>query len=339
MGINLKSKIASYIPRWVKDIILLGISHLRLIQFFYNDYIKYRKSAFRLNKNHTKDQIKARITIHYHSIEKGLSHKNIRLGFGKHAIKQLLKDLDDYKKNSFPLEDIRYRTGCSVLLEYIKLHEEANYDISEIKSMYKSIVGNFKENLGGCYQLNKEEVLKYRNSDFKQLSDKRFSVRNFSDELVDIQLINKAIEIAMKTPSVCNRQPWNVYVVKNKELQKDLLSLQGGLRGLGDNMDTLIAITAKNSYFGGPEERNQGFIDGGLFSMSLLYSLEYMGLASCALNADFNKKTDDQIRKILDIKVNENIILFIAVGNYPSTFKVPKSQRESHKEITKYFMS
>ncbi len=320
----------------MKQLILLVIGNLTLIQLFHNDYSRFKKSAFRLNKNHNYEHIQALITIHYHSIEKGLSHKDVRLGFGKKAVNALLKDLREYKSKGYPLDNTRYKTGCSVLYRYIKIHEESKFDVNDIKESFYSIVGNTNDNTGGYYQLTKEEVTRYKNSNFAELANNRYSVRNFSDQSIDPFLINSAIQISMKTPSVCNRQPWKVYIVKEKKLQKDLLIQQNGLNGFGENMDTLLVVTAKNSYFGGAEERNQGFIDGGMFSMSLLYALEHVGLAACALNADFNKKTDDQVRRLLDIKVNENLILFIAVGHYPSEFKVPMSKRENYEEVSEY---
>lgn len=82
----------------------------------------------------------------------------------------------------------------------------------------------------------------------------------------------------------------------------------------------LLVITVNNSYLAGPEERNQGFIDGGMFSMSPIYALTYFGLALCALNAAFTKKSDKLIRNILNISVNENLSMFISVGHYLDSF-------------------
>jgi len=43
----------------------------------------------------------------------------------------------------------------------------------------------------------------------------------------------------------------------------------------------------------------------------------------------FNKNKDEEIRKLLGIEESEISIGFIALGNYPDTFKAPASLRDS----------
>lgn len=80
-------------------------------------------------------------------------------------------------------------------------------------------------------------------------------------------------------------------------------------------------------------ERNQPFIDGGLFSMSLLNALEFEGLGACALNAMMDKKTEERIFEILKIKSNDRLIMFISVGNFKNEVKVPVSLRNNLEDI------
>ena len=72
--------------------------------------------------------------------------------------------------------------------------------------------------------------------------------------------------------------------------------------------------------------------------MSLLYGLENIGLASCTLNADLYLKDEMELRDLIKIGDTEDIILFIAVGNYPDQVKVAKSHRDNYKMITKYIL-
>ena len=307
---------------------------------YYYDFRRYSNSAFVLRKNQTEENLKARITMNYHSLEKGLSNSNIRFNFGQRALRELFKYLEQYIEAGYSFDDIRFKTGLSVIEQYIELHNKHNIDVSSVKERYNKLISvSSKEDYGGVKEFTKDFILSKRKSNFAELSFYRSSVRDFSNEPVDIQLINEAIQIATKTPSVCNRQPWSVYVIKKRDLKERILRIQSGLtEERQKQVDTLIAITSKNSFLATPEERNQGFVDGGMFSMSLLYALQYVGLATCALNADLSKKDDKKIRDELGIPDSENLILFIAVGHYPDKFKVPKSQRDSYKEITKYYL-
>ena len=55
---------------------------------------------------------------------------------------------------------------------------------------------------------------------------KRRSVRSFLDKEVDDFIILKLLEDAMAAPSACNKQPWEFYVIKNKEKQDLIKSLK-----------------------------------------------------------------------------------------------------------------
>lgn len=82
-------------------------------------------------------------------------------------------------------------------------------------------------------------------------------------------------------------------------------------------------------------ERNEPFVDGGLFSMSLLYALEAYGLAACPLNAMFSLSQDRQTRALLNIPDYELPVMYIAVGNFPESVPVCRSTRRDPKAIVK----
>lgn len=46
---------------------------------------------------------------------------------------------------------------------------------------------------------------------------KRRSVRKFKDTPISDEMIQELLEAAMSGPSACNRQPWEFFVIKNKE--------------------------------------------------------------------------------------------------------------------------
>jgi nitroreductase len=91
----------------------------------------------------------------------------------------------------------------------------------------------------------------------------------------------------MKSPSVCNRQPWKVHLIEDEQLLHQVMTAQGGFAGNGHNMQLLLLVTVDLRYFSTSSERNQGFVDGGIYLMSLVYALTYHKMATCILNADF----------------------------------------------------
>ncbi|PIC56158.1 hypothetical protein CSV80_15955 [Sporosarcina sp. P12(2017)] len=326
-----------FLPRFILKILMYIKFKLDLLLVFFYDYSKYLNSSFGNPKNNSEEQLRNKITLYYHALEKGLSHSNIRLGFGQYALNELFETLEEYVQKGFSIEDIRFKTGISTIQEYINLHNLKGQPTTDLSSRLSQLANNITKS-GGSLIINKNDYVNGSDSSFADLVNSRHSVRSFSNETVDLDLINQAINLSMKTPSACNRQPWNVYVIKNNELRKKILKVQGGLNGFGENMDSLLMITTDNSAYGSANERNAGYIDGGLFSMTLLYSLHNLGLATCMLNASFNINKYKSIGKLLDLKKGESIIMFIGVGHMPTSVTVTKSQRDNFRDITKYYI-
>ncbi len=313
------------------------INRLLLLKYYIYDMKKFSKAAFKITKKSNLNTLEAEITLHYHSIEKGLTNINFREGFGQRALKGLMNSLIKFEKHGYDLSNVRYLTGLSVLNKYVNVHKKTNIDVSNIIEFLKDRYTIVYEDYGGVIYLNKNDILNKINSKFDEFSSSRFSVRDYSNEEVDDKLINEAIDIAMKTPSVCNRQAWEVHVIKDKKLIKEVLEIQGGFIGYGNNIQRLIMITTDNNYFSTGVERNQGYIDGGMFSMSLIYALHYKGIATCGLNANLTIDDEKLIIKMLNLKESDNIIMFITIGHYMDNFSVPKSHRDSYIVKTKYY--
>ena len=56
--------------------------------------------------------------------------------------------------------------------------------------------------------------------DFKELLEKRRSVRDFEDKAVSPDLIKKIITESLKAPNASNLQPWKFIVVNNRKMMK-----------------------------------------------------------------------------------------------------------------------
>ncbi|MBW3079554.1 nitroreductase family protein [Bifidobacterium simiiventris] len=283
-------------------------------------------------------QIETQILFHTHQIEKGLSHADFRPGFGKGVIKSLsvllprLEQADPTAATGFV-----YRQALSALHAYIEKHESIGFNLSYMKDMFPTIlwekIEQAQSNLAGALIIDRSTKAENRMRDFKSLSEHRFAIREFDLAPVNEEELHEAVSISMKTPSVCNRQATRVYEILNPKIIQKLLDIQGGYRGY-PTPPALIFITSDVQAFMNHAERNEPFVDGGLFSMSLLYSLEYIGLAACPLNAMFDKEQDRQTREILHVPDYELPIMYIAVGHYPEQAHVCMSHRYSTDQIT-----
>ncbi len=72
------------------------------------------------------------------------------------------------------------------------------------------------------YQVLTPAEMKKRTEDFFALMKKRRSVRAFSDQPVDRNIIEKCLLTAGRAPSGANQQPWKFVVVSNPELKRTI---------------------------------------------------------------------------------------------------------------------
>lgn len=285
-------------------------------------------------------QIESRIIFFTHQIEKGLSHSDFRYGFGRGVMPQLSAMLqrlqkadEDYLHNSV------YVNAIAALSEYRRRHEAAKYDIGFMAQIFPSDIWAQVKELpdrdypnGGSLVVRASDKPDGLADAFTKLSEARHSIREFSDEPVTEEQILAAARMAMRTPTVCNRQSTRLHVMLDGELIKQALELQGGFKGFA-TPPALILVTADNQVFMNPDERNEGFVDGGLFGMSLLYALEASGLAACPLNTMLPSKRDDVTRDLLHIPDSEFFVMYIAVGHFLPEVRTCVSKRFDAEDI------
>ncbi|MEX2513469.1 MAG: nitroreductase family protein [Cyclobacteriaceae bacterium] len=297
-------------------------------QYDFNKYWTFSRTTGSV----TSSKLAAEIIIQYHIIEKGLTMPLPRLGFGKDIIISLCNLCIDYIKK-YGTENEQLITGIQVILEYENYHKTQNYSldtpvVDNIKKV-SSIVPNLSASMQKA--ISKNEYFKDIHSSFLSFSNTRASVRNYTNEDVPMERILSALELAKNTPSACNRQAWRTYLFTNKEKISHILEVQGGNRGFGHLSNKLILICGEIGAFGEIAERNQVYIDGGMYAMNLLYSLHYFEIGACILNCSITPEKDLILRKLCGNNKSEVFIAMIACGIPPESFKIANSKRYNLK--------
>lgn len=330
----MKKKVKQLIPNFMWIRYRRISNYYRLKKIVNNDRKQFfRNASLYTESGYKKNQVRYRLIYAVHGIEKGLSHEELRLGFGREQLVYINSLLVEYLKLGLSKESLEYVDTIEVLSKYMKIHKEKNYDLSYFYNIYDEFIleiENCQTNRTGIFQKKKETVNKEKN--FYELSQNRYSIRDFSDEKVSDEIIKQAVQISLKTPSACNRQMWNLKAITNKKKIEEVLSYQRGFTGY-NNPPVLFLITVSLESFQFPRERNQAFVDGGLFAMNFIYSLEYLDIASCALNSELTLEDEKKIRTILDIDESEVMIMFVAAGYFKEEYLVCKSPRVEVNDI------
>lgn len=299
-----------------------------LEQLYDYDEQKFRKSYVSDIGTANQNQLAAKLVFSAHSLEKSLSNDNFEIGHGLRTAQLLVDILKTYKSKNYDQDHLAYTSTLSVLSAFYKRHKETKFaeEIDSILDTMLPEIENCKSTIGGSDEVFFKDKKDNDKKNFKELAEGRFAVRSYSDEPVSKKDIEEAIAIAMKTPTVCNRQSLRVHVMYKKEVIEKVLEVQGGI-AYYDTPPVLLLITADDNGYVGVNERNQGFVDGGLFAMSVLYALEYKKLAACPCHAMFTEIPEKTIRGMLDLADSEKLITFISVGHFNEKNSVCKSFR------------
>lgn len=307
---------------------------------YLSDIIRFTIHSNSIVKHNTLSKLEGRIIASYHVLEKGITMPNSKLIFGQDNARQLLGFLDLYVKKGYATDRLHFQSAIIILKEYVHYHEgrdEFSKDIIEKTLSLSRYVSPENNAVTGLTKVStKQELLSKQYKDFAEFSASRLSIRNFSDVPVDLDVLNKAIDLSRHAPSACNRQPSRIYIVSDADMKKQLTALQQGNRGFGHLVDKFIVCTSELGVFDGFHERNEPFFNSGLYVMNLTYALSYYGIGSILLNWAVFADRDKALRKLLNIPSSEVITVIIGIGNYPDSLKLASSPRNPIKDFTHF---
>jgi len=302
------------------------------VGFMYDLWRFYLYSGWHPNyKNKIKRNYKS--VKMYHSLEKSLSYKLRRRGAGWNTAEELMVLLDDLtdKKESIGFQD---KIAINVLEEFCRLDKSELAETNSAKiDWLLSEFERYRIVGGGTVSLSPEYFSAHALEDPEDFFLSRYTVRDFSEKIVSKKIIERAITLSMKAPSVCNRQAWHVYNIINKDKIIELLKFQGGCTGFEHEVPSLLLITIDLKAFDSAGERYQHWIDGGIFSMSLVLAFHSLGLSSCCLNWSRTAQADLKFRKLINIEPEHSMMLMLAVGYPKDEIKVCASARRPLDEI------
>ena len=307
-------------------------------KIFFDAQYRYDKQFFERNFSHSSENQKKvgyNMLLISHSLEKGMSNYKPRR-FGVEKVKKLMKLIDKYASYGSYENQYDFVCAVNVLRGYARFYENEKWvDADE----YKNVVGflnkykDIKKMDVGSFKLYKEDFEKDSKIDYKKFLASRRSVREYLKKPLLERDVKKAVEIAILSPSACNRQMCKVYYVKDKEKADKLIALAQGFGGFEKETINLLVVTfdVSANYMVG--ERNQGWLNAGLFSMNLVNALHSMGIGSCFCQFGNSVKDEETVKRILDISPSERVAVFISAGYYCDEMLIPYSPRKEVSDV------
>ena len=299
-----------------------GVQIRRRLKAFLGRWIGLRRLWWRYVKNANCDYYASQkgfvyiLTNNYHVIEKCLAMPNFEPGHGTERVEVVVGDLFKYRELGFDQHHPQYIAAMQAVQEYDQLHKQLGYTLparlqADIDKLLEG--ANIPEHQQP--HVTREQFFAHLNGGFVEFALSRHSVRAYSDKNIEDDIVKAVVNVARTTPTACNRQPNKTYVVSDRNMIKRIVALQGGGRGFAENANKLFVVTSAVESFGFTEPM-EAYKAGGMYVMNLLYALHAYQIGACPLMWSGEKERDIQLRKMLGVSDNEEIIMIIAAG-YP----------------------
>jgi nitroreductase len=262
-------------------------------------------------------QLDAASTRHTHRVEKGFALPETKRPFGVRATATLSRALANPHADGSAL----FVEEAKHVLEALQVWNETGERDERLAPRGDSLPQN---------PLDPETLATFLTS--------RHSVRDFEQRPVDRAVLQEAVRLAAYAPSVCNRQGYRAYLFDDRDDIARILAMHDGSRGFAARIPALFVVTYDLRAFEAPLERNQGWIDGGLFSMQLLLALHGLGLGAVPLNWSRRNEATDQLRAAAALPDHDNVVMLIAAGHPAEGYRVARSTRRPLSQILRIGM-
>ncbi len=164
--------------------------------------------------------------------------------------------------------------------------------------------------------------------ELKEVLLTRRSIRKFKADEVSDDLIEELLHAAMCAPSACNKQPWEFYVITNKDKIKELKGAS-----MFTKYDSPLAIVVCGNLSKAlPAQLAPYWIqDCSAATQNILLRVTDLGLGAVWCGVHPQKRVEDRVRKFLDLdeKIIPLNIIFIGYKDQ----EVPPKEKYNEKKI------
>ncbi|MCK0206413.1 nitroreductase family protein [Starkeya koreensis] len=299
--------------------------HLSLWRNGAYDRDRFGRHSYALGPPSNRGQRRAALTFIYHRIEKGLALPQPRAGFGGDSVRDLISGLARYEAK-FGRDDLG-ATVEGVLRDYVR---SGLGDPVVAREAGRFLAGrpDLLAERAGTLSLTRDTLCPVSPDIAMRFMESRHSLRSYTGAPLPRELIERASLLAQTAPSVCNRQAGRLYVTNDAARMQEVLSHQNGNRGFGHTLGAVFIVAVDLSAFNSVGERNQPFVDGGIFAMSLVLGLHALGVGACMLNWSSTREADLALRRAFGIPDSHVAITMVGAGEVPEgPFKVAASHR------------
>ena len=133
--------------------------------------------------------------------------------------------------------------------------------------------------------------------DFSEIITKRVSVRNYTGQPVPEEALARVLEAARRAPSACNRQPWQLYVIRDEALRLQLFTPEKQEWAGKAPVTIVVCSRPGDAWVRWADHKNHADVDAAIIMEHIVLAATAEGLGTCWICA-FDPA---HFRKVLDL--------------------------------------
>ena len=150
---------------------------------------------------------------------------------------------------------------------------------------------------------------------FAEMTDRRFSVKKFTDQPVEEEKLQKILETAGKAPTAKNAQCIRIYVLKSEEAVNKARKLTPCTYGAP--VVLLFSYEESEAYtYPRQNEQNSGAEDCSIVATHVMFEALEQGLGTCWVN-NFNP---EEAHQAFSLPESEHVVLLMPLGHADPAF-------------------
>ncbi|MFC1666468.1 nitroreductase family protein [Candidatus Omnitrophota bacterium] len=152
--------------------------------------------------------------------------------------------------------------------------------------------------------------------EFFECLKQRKSVREYSEKIVEKELIKKIIDAGRVAATARNEQPWEFVVTADKKILKEISAMCPNGPFIKDASHLITVFSKDTKYY---------LEDCSASTQNMLLAIEALGLGGCWVAGD-KKDYIGAIGKIFNVPETHKLVSMISVG-YPKKSQGPKPKK------------
>jgi nitroreductase len=155
----------------------------------------------------------------------------------------------------------------------------------------------------------------------------RRSIRNYTGEIVDEEIIKSIIRAGMYAPSARNRRPWHFIVINDRNVMKRIMEVHPYSSMLAEASHAIVVCGDKEL------ENGPGYyrVDCAAASQNLLLAAHSKGLGAVWLGVEPRKERIEAVSNILGLPPHIVPVSIISIGIPAKTSSVMPDRFEEQK--------